>query len=68
MRRLLLNLVSKQLNWLCTVLSLARSNEVYSLNTFALAGRSRTEVPFEVVSSVNQMSVSRPEILRGTSG
>lgn len=29
---------------------------------------SRTEVPFEVVSSVNQMSVSGPEILRGTTG
>lgn len=29
---------------------------------------SRTEVPFEVVSSVNQMSVSRPDILRGTTG
>ncbi len=38
MRRLLLNLVSKQLNWLCTVLSLARSNKVHSLNTFAFAG------------------------------
>ncbi|CAK9046232.1 unnamed protein product [Durusdinium trenchii] len=35
MRRLLLNLVSKQLNWLCTV-------------------------PFEVVSSVNQMSAKAP--------
>ena len=29
---------------------------------------SRTQVPFEVVSSVNQMSVSRPEILLGTTG
>ncbi|CAE7355066.1 PNC1 [Symbiodinium natans] len=35
MRRLVLNLVSKQLNWLCTV-------------------------PFEVISSVNQMSASAP--------
>ena len=62
MRRLLLNLVSKQLNWLCTVLSLARSKGIHSLNTFAFARGPRTEVPFEVVSSVNQMSVSGPEI------
>jgi len=38
MRRLLLNLISKQLNWLCTV-------------------------PFEVVSSVNQMSANAPGFL-----